>query len=145
MGFNHDGLLPTIWGDLLECRMGSSEDTVGLHGSLILTMTGGTSYGSDHVGALTYIFEGDVFSPQLSDTPLDFDFQIPEAGGLLVRLPLASETASSTGSDDGQSIIYFQTLDNTLGFTASNGTFVCNFEENSCTNNDGRDNSTVSW
>ena len=148
MGFNHDGLLPTIWGGLANCHLGGADDPVGLHGSLILTMTGGTGYGSDHVGALTYIFEGDVSTPQIDATRLDFDFQIPEAGGLLVRLPLLSAASdsphSADASEDGN-LIYFQSTDNTVGFIGNNGTFTCNFEEGSCVSNDVEDSSAVAW
>ncbi len=148
MGFNHDGLLPTIWGDLLKCHLGGAEDSVGLHGSLILTMTGGTGYDSDHVGALTYIFEGNVSAPQVDGMRLDFDFQIPEPGGLLVRLPLlstASDSPESADAGDSGNLIYFQTIDDTLGFIGDNGTFTCNFEERSCVNSDVENNSAIVW
>lgn len=141
LGFNHQGLIPTVWGDLSQCRMETSQGSVGLHGSLILAITGGAPYEADHAGAITYIFQGDVSAPDAEAARLDFDFQVPDAGGLLVRLPL--ELLASETRDDGD-VIYFQRADDVVGFMAQNGTFTCNFEARSCISDDTVNNA-VTW
>ena len=148
LGFNHQGLIPTVWGDFTQCRLETSDGSIGLHGSIILTITGGTGYDDAHLGAMTYIFEGDVSAPDVEATPLDFDFQVPEAGGLLVRLPLGlltPQTGTESETNESRDLIYFETANDSVGFVAANGTFTCNFEAKSCVSSDGASNNAVTW